>query len=314
MSHPARQALEYAAAALGFSAVGIAPAQAPQGDTLTRWLEAGMHADMEWMLRHLPARLNPELVLPGVRSVIILTYEYPRNDTRLSPGSIARYAQGDDYHKLLAPKLADLDETLQFYGGQQRCFTDSGPVSERFFAQLAGLGWIGRNGLLIRPDKGSYCFLASILTTLELPTDSPMPNRCGNCHRCEQACPTGALLNGCCDARRCIAYWTIESKQPHIPQDIAAAMQERIYGCDACQEACPWNRPRSGTPPRIDPHLLMPAVLRGASPAELSTLSEDSFNRLFARSPIRRIGEQHLRINMAQMRTDDSQAADSSPR
>lgn len=293
--HPIRQALEYAAAALGFSGLGVAEAAADQGHKLEDFISSGKHADMEWMARHLPARLNPQLVLPGVRRVIILTYEYPRQDARSAPGSIARYAQGEDYHKLLASKLADLDETLQFYGGTQRCFTDSGPVSERFFAAQAGLGWIGRNGLLIRPRGGSYCFLASILTTLDLPVDSPMRNHCGNCHRCEQACPTGALHEGCCDARRCLAYWTIEAKSP-APADIAEAQQERIYGCDACQEACPWNyRP---SPHRIDPHLLMPAPLAAASPAGLAKLKDDAFQGFLAGSPIRRIGSEHLRRNI----------------
>ncbi len=295
--HPARQAIEYAAAALGFSAVGVADAGADQGDKLTRFLAEGMHADMEWMQRHLAARLNPELVLPGVKRVIMLTYEYPRQDARAERGRVARYAQGEDYHKLLAAKLADLDETLQFYGGEQRCFSDSGPVSERFFAAQAGLGWIGRNGLLIRPGKGSYCFLSCILTTLELPTDSPMPNRCGNCHRCEQACPTNALHNGCCDARKCLSFWTIEAKTPP-PPEIAGCIGEHLYGCDACQEACPWNTPRPGSQPCIDPHLLMPAAFSRVSPESLSQLSDNEFSDFFALSPIRRIGLEHLKNNI----------------
>ncbi len=294
----AAQALRYAASALGFSAVGVSSARVSQGDYLSQWLAAGMHADMAWMERHLPARLNPELVLPGVRSVIILTYEYAATDARQQSGRIARYAQGEDYHKLLAPKLADLDETLQFYGGQQRCFTDSGPVSERFFAAQAGLGWIGRNGLLIRPGKGSYCFLASILTTLELPTDTPMTNHCGNCRRCEQVCPTRALHNGCCDSRRCLAFWTIESKSSEIPPDIASSMQNRLYGCDICQEVCPWNQLRGIRERRIDPHLLMPAELSGATAEKLTELQGDSFRRFFAKSPIRRIGSEHLQLNI----------------
>lgn len=292
---PVYQALEYAASALGFSAVGVADAHADQGNKLESFIAAGMHADMAWMERHLPARTNPELVLPGVKRVIMLTYEYPTQDTRTAGGGIARYAQGDDYHKLLAEKLADLDETLQFYGGCQRCFTDSGPVSERFFAALAGLGWIGRNGLLIREKGGSYCFLASILTTLEIPVTPPAPNRCGNCHRCEQACPTGALHNGCCDARRCLSFWTIEAKSPP-PPDIAAAQGSRLYGCDACQEACPWNRLAAHR--RIDPHLLMPAPLANATPAQLAELGEEEFRAFFTKSPIRRIGPEHLQRNI----------------
>ena len=291
----ARQALEYAASALGFSAVGVADAHAPQGDKLATFIAEGKHADMEWLERHLPARQNPELVLPGVKRVIILTYEYPRTDARNTGGCIARYAQGEDYHKLLATKLADLDETLQFYGGTQRCFTDSGPVSERFFAAQAGLGWIGRNGLLIRPRGGSYCFLASILTTLELPVDAPMANHCGNCHRCEQNCPTGALSGGCCDARRCLAFWTIEAKSP-TPEDIARLQGKHLYGCDACQEACPWNRRDSGL--RVDPHLLMPAPLSTLSAAELASMDEARFSDFFTGSPIRRVGLEHMRRNI----------------
>ncbi len=294
--HPARQALEYAAAALGFSGLGVANPFADQGDTLTGFIAAGMHADMAWLERHLPARLNPELVLPGVRSIIMLTCEYPRSNARNAPGSIARYAQGEDYHKLLAAKLADLDETLQFYGGTQRCFTDSGPVSERFFAARAGLGWIGRNGLLIRPRGGSYCFLASILTTLKLPVDAPMPNHCGNCHRCEQACPTAALKDGICDARRCLSFWTIEAKRP-IPPEIAAKQGNHLYGCDACQEACPWNQPRPGLQPHIDPHLLMPAPLRLMPAEKLDAMQEAEFEKIFSGSPIRRIGLEHLQRN-----------------
>lgn len=291
----ARQALAYAAQALGFSAVGVAPADAPQGDALAAWLRAGLHADMDWLERHLPARLDPGLVLPGVRRVVMLTYEYPRRDARRAAGAIARYAQGEDYHKLLAGKLADLDETLTFYGGRQRCFSDSGPVSERFFAELAGLGWRGRNSLLVRPRGGSFCFLSCILTTLELPLDTPMPRRCGSCRRCEQACPTGALRDGVCDARKCLAYWTIEAKSPP-PPEIRAAQGNRLYGCDACQEACPWN---SLPPPRrVDPHLLMPAPLATAEPGELSALQEAEFGAVFRGSPVRRIGPEHLRRNI----------------
>lgn len=292
----ARQAIEYAAQQLGFSGVGVAPADADQGDTLANWLATGKHADMEWMERHLPARLNPQLVLPGVRSIIMLTYEYPRTDARTATGHIARYAQGEDYHKLLAAKLADLDETLQWYGGTQRCFSDSGPVSERFFAAQAGLGWIGRNGLLIRPGKGSYCFLSCILTTLKLPADKPMPNRCGKCHRCEQACPTGALHNGCCDARKCLSFWTIEAKSD-TPPSIQQAQGSRLYGCDTCQEVCPWNRPQQAV--YIDPHLLMPAPLASLHTQGIAELSETAFEQIFTGSPIRRIGAAHLQRNAA---------------
>ena len=299
----AKEAVAYAAKLLGFSGMGVADAHAPQGTRLQDWVAEGGHAGMTWMERHLPARLNPDLVLPGVQRVIILTYEYARTDAREAPGAIARYAQGEDYHKLLAGKLADLDETLSFYGGVQRCFTDSGPVSERFFAQQAGLGWQGRNGLLIREKRGSYCFLASILTTLELPTDAPVANRCGNCHRCEEACPTGALRDGCCDARRCLSYWTIEAKEAP-PPEIAALQAQHLYGCDACQAACPWNRPTAASSGiRIDPHLLMPAALRALPLPDLAAMDQEAFEQFFSGSPIRRIGQAHMARNLASLNT-----------
>ena len=292
----ARQAVQYAAEQLGFSALGVAPAGIDQGDALEQWLNDGCHADMHWLERHLPLRQNPALLLPGVRSVIMLTYEYPRKDARRSTGSVARYAQGEDYHKLLAPKLADLDETLQFYGGSQKCFSDSGPVSERFFAAAAGLGWIGRNGLLVRPRGGSFCFLSCILTTLQLPADRPMHNHCGSCRRCEQACPTHALQNGRCDARRCLAYWTIESKQLSAPPDIQKAMRGYLYGCDVCQEVCPWNH--LPPPHAVDSHLLMPARMAAMPQDELAGLHVNEWGHLLSSSPMQRTGSDHLQRNI----------------
>lgn len=290
-----REALERVALELGFSALGVADAQANQGSVLADWLASGAHAGMAWMERHLEARLNPDLVLPEVKRVIMLSYEYSRHDASVDTGRIARYAQGEDYHKLLAPKLSDLDELLQIYGGRQRAFSDSGPVSERFFAEQAGLGWRGRHGLIIRPDRGSYCVLACILTTLELPIDEPAINRCGKCHRCEQACPTGALKDGVCDARKCLSYWTIEAKEA-TPEQLANAAPERIYGCDICQEACPWNQRAQAKPcpTPIDPHLLMPHWLQDITPEELLAMDEATFERKFKLSPIKRAGLQRI--------------------
>ena len=231
------------------------------------------------MEKHLPARLTPQLVLPGVRSVIILTYEYPRRDARQKIGSVARYAQGEDYHKLLSSKLADLDETLSIYGGKQLCFSDSGPVS-----------------------GGSFCFLSSILTTLELPVDSPMPNHCGNCRRCEEACPTGALHEGSCDARLCLSYWTIEARREEEdpPLAVKRALGKRMFGCDACQEVCPWN----SLPPvrRVDPHLLMPARLARATLGELEQLGGETWQRFFAGFSMRRAGEKLLNRTVRSLR------------
>ena len=296
----ARQAVEYAAMQLGFSGMGVAPANADQGNFLRHWVETGCHADMSWMERHLSARENPQLLLPGVKSIIMLTYEYPRSDARRESGTMARYAQGEDYHKIISAKLADLDETLSFYGGEQRCFTDSGPVSERFFAARAGLGWIGRNGLLVRLQGGSYCFLAGILTTLDLPTDEPIANHCGKCRRCEEACPTGALRDGSCDARLCLAYWTIEAGEgARMPEKVKEALGERMYGCDACQEACPWNSRESKG--RVDARLLMPAKVARVQAKDLAVMGDEEWQNYFAHSPVRRTGAVHLRKNIEAM-------------
>ncbi len=290
----AKAALWHVAQLLGFSAMGVADPYAPQGDTLADWLAFGAHADMQWMERHLAARLDPSLVLEGVRSVIMFSYEYSREDAGCQLGRIARYAQGVDYHQVLKPKLADLDECLQIYGGKQRGFSDSGPISERFFAQQAGLGWIGKNGLLIRTRRGSYCVLASLLSTLELPRDEPLASRCGNCTRCIDNCPTGALNGQSCDARRCLSYWNIESKSMP-PPDIREAMGDRVFGCDCCQEVCPWNQ-KIRDSLSIDTHMLMPASLQRLTAEQLHGMREEEFLSLCAKSPLRRAGLERLKF------------------
>lgn len=300
LSLAAREALGLVAQNLGFSGWGIASASLPQGDRLSRWMASGAHAGMDWMERHLAARLNPQLVLEGVRSVVMLSFDYAQADARVAAGQdgrVARYAQGVDYHRLLAPKLADIDECLQLFGGKQRCFSDSGPVSERFFAQQAGLGWLGRHGLLIHPKRGSFSVLASVLTTLELPYDTPMASHCGSCQRCELACPTGALSDGVCDARRCLSYWTIEARE-NLPADIEALAGDRLFGCDICQEVCPWNMRAQ----RVDPRMLMPARISSCSLEDFAAMNEADFERLFAGSPIRRAGFERFSQRVASIR------------
>lgn len=290
----ARQALAFAAEALGFSACRIAPAIAtPYAPDYRRWIAKGCHASMQWMERQMEKRLNPALVLGGARSIAVLSYDYASADARNEPGRIARYAQGSDYHRLIESKLVDLDDTLQGYGGEQRCYVDSGPVNERDYALLAGLGWRGRHGQIIRSSKGSLFFLATILTTLALPTDEAVANRCGSCRRCESLCPGGALKNGLCDARRCLSYWTIEHKGS-IPERWRIRMGDRLYGCDICLEACPWNRFATSA---ADARLLMPEKLALMPLRDMLSLSGDEFTALFRHSPIRRIKREGLLRN-----------------
>lgn len=294
VDHPARQALDTAARLLGFTGCRVARAvPTPYGTDLQTWLRDGRHATMAWMERQQEKRLDPALVLPAARSIAILAYPYPPFDSRTAPGRIARYAHGHDYHKLLEHKLADLDETLQCYGGMQKYYTDSGPVNERDYATLSGIGWIGRHRQIIHPKRGSFIFLASILTTLELPADEPFTPRCGSCRRCLDACPGGALDGHSVDARRCISYWTIEHKGS-IPEEWRTLIGDRLYGCDACLEACPWNRLAAET---HDTRLMLPRSLRTILPRDILSLDDDTFAELFRHSPIRRIKRDGLLRN-----------------
>lgn len=294
-SAAARQALVQAASRLGFSACRIAPAiPTPFGDEYRGWLARGCHASMEWMAAQLEKRLNPEKVLPGVRSIAVLAFDYAACDARVLPGRFARYAQGMDYHALLWEKLADLDETLRFYGGTQRCHTDTGPVNERDYAVLSGLGWRGRNNQLIRPARGSLFFLSTIMTTLALPTDAPERPRCGACRRCEERCPGKALKDGLCDARRCLSYWTIEHKGV-IPEEWRVLMGDRLYGCDICLEACPWNRLAREA---ADSRLLMPRDVASKPLRDFLALDDDSFSALFRCSPVRRLKRERFLRNV----------------
>lgn len=234
---------------LGFDYAGVAEVGMASGaDAFLKWREAGFHADMEWLVRNEEKRVDARKVMPEAQAVIVLGMSYysPGRTLEQDVGRFARYAWGDDYHEVLEQKLKDLDETLQVYGGMQRYYTDTGPILERDWAQEAVLGWQGKSGLLIHRGVGSYTFLAVILTTLELSEAvngvEREPMRCGFCHRCIDRCPTGAIVSPHrVDARKCLSYLTIENKGA-IPEEFRALMGNRIYGCDECLLACPWNR------------------------------------------------------------------------
>jgi len=272
------------AARLGFDACRIAPAGAPPHAAEFRdWLAAGNHADMAWMERNADRRTSPELVLPGAKSVIVLAVNYWQPGTD-SP-AIARYAWGDDYHEIIEPKLYALDAWLQAHGGRQRQYVDTGPVLERDFGALAGIGWQGKSTMLIQRNSGTYFFLASILTTLEFPPDESARDHCGKCTRCIEQCPTGAIVAPHkLDARLCISYLTIENKGP-IPESLRPLIGHRIYGCDACLEACPWNRfAKESREARFAARDFTSMPLR-----DFLALDDDAFRTLFRKSPIKRI-------------------------
>jgi epoxyqueuosine reductase len=292
--------LETIANAAGFDAVGVAPAvRAPHAEAFHEWLAAGCHASMDWIARDPERRCSPELVLPGARSVIALAMNYyvpepvPPDDDAVR-GRIARYARGRDYHNFIPKRLKQFDAALVAEGGQQRCLVDSGPLLERDFAVLAGIAWHGKSTLALHPKLGTWFLLAAVITTLEIEPGTPMGNHCGKCTRCLDACPTAAIIPPHkVDARRCISYWTIEHEGP-LPDWIRPLLGDRIFGCDDCLDACPWNRFASAS--REASFAVRPASqwpLR-----DYLKLDEEGFRNLFEGSPIRRAGRQGFLRNV----------------
>ena len=253
--------LKREATRLGFDRVGVAPAVAPPGyGRYLDWLEAGRAAGMDYLRKRAEARGHPEHVLAGARSVVVVAMIYGRPEpTPPGPtqGKVARYARGDDYHDVLWRRLEALLAWMrsQVPEAQGRAVCDTAPLLERDFARLAGLGWVGKNTCLIDRKIGSFTVLGSILTTAELAYDEPLATgHCGTCTRCLDACPTDAFVGPYeLDARRCLSYWTIEHKGM-IPPEIAANLGDWAFGCDICQEVCPWNRKApGGLEPRLNP-------------------------------------------------------------
>ena len=234
----------------GFSRVGIARAGEPPGfSRFEDWIASGRHAGMRYLEETAAVRSRPAELLPNARSVVCLAALHARRAPRTPDGSkVARYAVGDDYHGTIRKRaVRAAGAAAARIGGaiSWRVCVDSTPIAERAFAAAAGLGWIGKNGCLIDRELGSYLLLAEIVTDLDLPVDDPVAEMCGSCVRCLEACPTGAFVApAVLDANRCIAYWTIEHRGP-IPDDVKPHLAEHVFGCDVCQEVCPWNGPRS---------------------------------------------------------------------
>jgi len=278
----------------GFSRVGIARAEPPPRFDLFRdWIGAGRHAGMAYLEKTADVRASPANLLPGARSVVCLAAPYRSAPLRASDGSsIARYAAGADYHGSLrksAIRVAkSVGRRLEEPFGWRVC-VDSTPIAERSFAAAAGLGWIGKNGCLIDRELGSWLLLAEIVTDLDLPPDDPVAELCGSCVRCLESCPTGAFLApGLLDAARCLAYWTIESRGP-IPPDIQEALGDRVFGCDVCQEACPWN---GGVTAEPDPGTI-------PTRAEWLAMGKGEWRRRFGASALNRAGRRGLQRNAA---------------
>lgn len=273
---------------IGFDSCRVAACNPPaHADEFGDWLSEGAHGEMNYMARGEEKRRDPQKILSGAKSVIVLALNYFQgNAGRTLPGRIARYAWGDDYHGLIDAKLRKIDNFLRDFGGEQKCYVDTGPILERDYAAAAGIGWHGKSTMLIDEKLGTWFFLAEILTTLELPADEPTRDRCGTCERCITACPTGAITAPHkLDARRCISYLTIELKNA-IPLELRPLIGDRIFGCDDCLDACPWNRFA-----RVSRESAFASrrSTTGFSLRDYLALNETEFRDLFRNSPIKRI-------------------------
>lgn len=294
-----RRQIQSLAFGQGFCACGIAPAEPLPEDAraIARWVEQGRNASLEYMARHADKREDIRRMVPGARSIICLAHSYltDTSETVSRQTGVAKYALGEDYHTVLKDKMHRLCTELKKTAGEfsYRVFTDSAPVAERRLAQRAGLGWIGKSTQLILPKVGSYVFLSEIVTDLALPPDEPFPgSRCGACRRCQMACPTGAIDGqGTIDARKCLSYATIESRDD-LPEDLAEKLGGRVFGCDACLDACPWNRHAERTG---DPRLQPLSALASLQKSQWLTLDEATFRQVFTASPLRRAGWEKIR-------------------
>lgn len=280
------------AAALGFDACGIASAGGSRAAALTEFLAEGRHASMGWMAERAAQRASPTALWPAARSVVCLATSYAPAENPLATlarpgcGNISVYARNRDYHDIVKGRLKHLAQYLARFGAV-KVFVDTAPVMEKPLAQSAGLGWQGKHTNLVSRRFGSWLLLGEIYTELALPADAPHPDRCGRCTRCQDACPTQAFPAPYrLDARRCLSYLTIEHAGP-IPEEFRAALGNRIYGCDDCLAACPWNRFAAAT---REAKLAARSELVAPDLAGLAALGEAGFRALFAGSPVKRIG------------------------
>ena len=301
------------AARLGFAACGIArvtPVDESTASAFNRWIADGNHADMDYMNRYGDARFHPESVLSGCRTIVSLALDYtPTHRIPANQPQFAFYAYGPDYHETMKAKIRELAEAISGPQASFRVAVDTAPLLERYWAQQAGIGWIGRHHNLIIPGTGSFVNLGELLLTAEVDHyDQPIPNHCGTCHRCIDACPTGALSEESIDARRCLSYLTIEHRGPFTPEQAALVRNQPepkyIYGCDRCQLACPHNCPSpniprgggdscqshpDGSPPRGRCLLDREGLL---------SLTRDQYNELFRGSAVKRAKYEGLMRNI----------------
>lgn len=286
---------------LGFSKVGIAKAEflEQEAPRLEQWLKNGFHGEMQYMENHFEKRLDPRKLVEGAQSVIVLAFNYfPKKEWEADTYKIARYAYGEDYHHVLKTKLKELLFFIRQNIGEVtgRAFTDSAPVMERVWAEKAGLGWQGKNTLLLQKSKGSYFLLSELIVDVSLAYDLPFKaDHCGSCTLCIEACPTKAILpNKILDAQKCISYLTIELKN-EIPVEFRGKWENWIFGCDICQEVCPWNQFSLPTAE----NLFQPSLdLKLMKPRDWQEITSDVFEKLFKKSPLKRTKIEGIKRNI----------------
>lgn len=287
------QALKAEALRLGFTACGIAEATQLDDEArkLETWLNGGHHADMHWMAGHFDKRIDPRVLVPEAQTVISVLHAYwqdvPQPDAP-EIGKISRYAWGDDYHDVLKEKLRALFHWLTEQAGDVhgRAFVDSAPVMDKVWAARSGLGWVGKNTNLISRQAGSFFFIGELIVDLALPPDHPSTNHCGSCTRCIDACPTQAIHpKGFVQAEKCISYWTIEFKGAEIPSAIGQDFGSWMFGCDVCQDVCPWNKFRKNT---TETRFMPRKGITDTPVREWMALELGAFQKQFKGSPVKR--------------------------
>ncbi|HVF48247.1 MAG TPA: tRNA epoxyqueuosine(34) reductase QueG [Pyrinomonadaceae bacterium] len=299
------QRIKLKAIEIGFDKVGLAEAAAlvEEGKRLGAWLEAGFHGEMAWMDREPSRRSDPRLLFPEARSVIVVALNYYTNHKHVESGKqgkVSRYAWGDDYHEVVREKLMHLLDWIRFEAPEVsgRICVDTAPMMDKAWAVRAGLGWLGKHSNVITPELGSWVFIGEILLDLELDYDTGMvPDHCGTCTACIDACPTSAIVEPyVVDSRKCLSYATIEMRAGQLPADIAANQAGWLYGCDICQDVCPWNRFETHTSePRFEP--------RGGETSlnleKIAAMSHDQYVERFRRSAVKRTKLTGLKRNAA---------------
>ena len=290
------------ASRLGFEYCGIAKAQMMDDDArkLESWLNANMHGQMKYMENYFDLRVDPRKLVPGAKSVItLLKNYYPDQQQQEDTPKISKYAFGKDYHEVIKSKMKSFLQLLRDEIGEinGRGFVDSAPVLERSWAQRSGLGWIGKNGNLLTKESGSFMFIATLITDLELQYDDLFAkDYCGSCTRCIDACPTDAILPGkIVNGSKCISYFTIELKDMLIPEEMKGKFKDWAFGCDVCQDVCPWNRfSKPHTEIEFSP---IPEVLNLTS-KEWEEMTEETFKKIFKNSPLSRAKWKGLQRNI----------------